>query len=454
MIRYNRRVMKHIASLLIAACGLCALPLVAHQSLLALPTPVQLRVELDRPVLPADSTETAIVKVALDGLRRPAARRAPVNLALVIDKSGSMGGEKIERARQAAHEAVRRLAADDIVSLIVYDNGVQVLVSAGRVGDGEALHTAIAGLRAGGGTALHDGVVAGADELRKHIEGGYTHRVVLLSDGQANVGPQTPEALGSLGARLVREGISVTTVGLGLDYNEDLMARLARRSDGNTYFVARADDLERVFAEELGDVLDVVARRVRIELEFPAGVRPIRIVGREGRIEAGFARIELNQLYGGQEKFALVEVEVAPGRKDGQREIVRARVDYEDALDGRSQFGEARAAARFTQDHVAVVAGANRQVQADYAVNRLAEAKSEALGLVDAGRRDQAAARLREVGDSLSTLGKIYGNSAVLDIAAPSAPAAARVEVFGLSNGERKRYRSETEQVYNQQRAD
>ncbi len=446
--------MKSFASLLIAACGLCALPLVATQPLLAAPAPVRVRVELDRPVLPAGSTETAVVKIALDGLRRPAAQRAPVNLALVIDKSGSMGGEKIERARDAAREAVRRLSADDVVSLIVYDSGVRVLVPAGRVGDGEALHAAIAGIRSGGGTALHDGVVAGADELRKHIEGGYTHRVVLLSDGQANVGPQTPEALGSLGALLVREGISVTTVGLGLDYNEDLMARLARRSDGNTYFVARADDLARVFGEELGDVLDVVARRVRVDLEFPAGVRPVRVVGREGRIEDGRARIELNQLYGGQEKFALVEVEIAPGRKDGHRDIVRARVDYLDATDGRTRTAEARAAVRFTDDEAAVLTGANRQVQADYAVNRLAEAKSEAVALVDAGRRDQAAARLREVGDSLSTLGKIYSNSAVLDIAAPAAPAAASVEAFGLSNGDRKRYRSETEQVYNQQRAE
>jgi Ca-activated chloride channel family protein len=83
----------------------------------------------------------------------------------------------------------------------------------------------------------------------------------------------------------VREGISVTTIGLGLDYDEDLLTRLGRRSDGNTCFVEHGRDLPRTFSEELGGVLGVIARRVVIEPDFPAGDRPLRIVGREGRVE-------------------------------------------------------------------------------------------------------------------------------------------------------------------------
>ena len=106
--------MKRILILLFAALGLCAAPLLFAKSAKSAEA-VRLRVELDRPVLPAEATETAIVKVSLDGVRPPHVRRVPVNLALVIDKSGSMGGEKIDRAREAAMEAVRRLSADDIV---------------------------------------------------------------------------------------------------------------------------------------------------------------------------------------------------------------------------------------------------------------------------------------------------------------------------------------------------
>jgi Ca-activated chloride channel family protein len=453
--------MKRITLLFVAALGLCSgLPLVARSLPPAPPASpneaVQLRLELDRPVLAADSREKVVLKIALDG-RRPALgrERAPVNLALVIDKSGSMGGEeKIARAREAALEAVSRLSAEDLVSLVVYDDEVRTLVPARRVGDGEALRRAIRGIAPGGSTALHGGVETGAEELRKHIEGAYTHRVLLLSDGQANVGPRTPEALGSLGARLLREGISVTTIGLGLDFNEDLMTRLARRSDGNTYFVAESRDLPRIFAEELGDVLSIVARRVVIELEFPEGVRPLRIVGRDGRIEDGRALVELNQLYGGQEKFALVEVELEPEGDGRERLVATARVSYEDAATARRASREASVGVSFTTDPDEVVAAANHRVQADYADNRLAETREEVVALVDAGRRTEAAGRMREVGSELAVMGGTFRNSLVLDLAAPAAPAAEKVEAEGLSNEERKDYRAKAQQTFSQQRAE
>ena len=197
---------------------------------------VSLRVDLDRSILAADTTEKAIVKICLDGVRlpRPEARQ-PVNLSIVLDRSGSMSGERIERAKEAAIEAVSRLAPDDILSLVVYDNNADTLIPARRVGAGREIEAIIRSIRVGGSTALYAGVNQGASELRKNIEDRrYVHRIILLSDGQANQGPSTPDELGRLGAALVKEGISVTTIGVGLGYNEDLMTRLALRSDGNT----------------------------------------------------------------------------------------------------------------------------------------------------------------------------------------------------------------------------
>jgi len=444
-------------ALLLVALGFCSGLLVSAKAKSPAPITdsVGLRIEIDRAVLPAESLETAIVKVSLRGCTPPkAARRAPVNLALVIDKSGSMSGDRIERAREAALEAVRRLGPDDLVSVVAFDNGVRTLLPARRVGDGSAITEAIEGIAANGGTNLYGGVAAGAEALRRHIEDGYTHRVILLSDGQANVGPQTPEALGSLGAQLVREGISVTTIGLGLDFNEDLMTRLARRSDGNTYFVENSRDLGRIFGEELGDVLSIVARRVVIEVTFPEGVRPVRLVGREGRIENRRAFIELNQLYGSQEKFALVEVEIDAARPRTSREIACAEVRYENASDARPVSQSARAMVSFSAARAEVVSSANHQVQADYAANRIAETRDEVVVLIDAGRRDEAVTRLREVGSSLDKLGRDYSNSAVLSVAAPAASAAAKVEAGGLSSADRKDYRAKAQQTYNQQRAE
>ena len=417
------------------------------------PAAIDVRVELDRPLLPAGSTETVVVKVALDGQRLPRAGRLPVNLALVIDKSGSMTGEKIARARQAALAAVDRLASDDVVALIVYDSEVMTLVPARPVGDGQALRSAIHRLGANGGTNLHGGVVAGAAELHRYLENNYLHRVILLSDGQANVGPSSPHELGLLGARLQSQGISVTTIGLGLDYNEDLMTRLARRSDGNTYFVADSAALPGIFQRELGDVLDVVARRLIVEVRFSDGVRPVRVVGRDGRVEGDRGIFELNQMYAGQEKFALFEVELTTGSHGGGCEIASASVRYDDRHGNTLTTTSARVRAEFTRHDRDVIAAANHRVQADYATNRFAETKDEVVELVDAGRRSEAAERLRLVADSLNKVASTYHNVAVAKVAAPAPAEAERVELEGLDSARRKTYRAEAQQTYHQQRS-
>jgi Ca-activated chloride channel family protein len=447
--------MKHcsplwVAAALIVATSLGRLPAFATT---ADGAAVHLRIEVDRGVLPADATERAIVKIALDGAKLPRRElRPPVNLALVIDRSGSMGGEKIVQAREAAIEAVRRLAPDDIVAVVAYDTEVETLIPAQRVGNGRRIEEAIREIEARGSTALYGGVERGAAEIRQHIEDGrFVHRMILLSDGQANVGPRTPEELGRLGAGLRREGLSVSTIGLGLGFNEDLMTRLAERSDGNTYFVEHSADLPRIFAAELGDVLSVVARRVVIEIEFPDGVRPIGFIGREGVIRGRRAELTLNQLYGGQEKFALLEVEVSPVKAGSEREIARAHVSYEDALSQQVATQSAVRTVQFSESRAIVVASANHRVQADYAANVLARAKDEAVALVDANQREAAGALLREKAAQLAELGQAYSNSAVQSVAAPVAVQAARLEREGLGAAERKAYRAESSQVKNQQ---
>lgn len=441
-----------------AVASLCAMSLVlsaktANPTSSAVAESVRLRIDVDRAVLPAETTEKAVVKIGLDCLRPPRrGTRPPVNIALVIDRSGSMAGDKIASAREAALEAIRRLDADDIASVVVYDSGVHTLVHAQRVGDGRRFEHAIRGIEPRGNTALHGGVVRGAEEVRKNLEDRrYVNRVILLSDGLANVGPSSPEELGRLGASLMKEGISVTTIGLGLGFNEDLMTCLAQRSDGNTYFVQESSDLAQIFAAELGDVLNVVARRVEIEIEFPEGVRPRCFVGREGTIHGRKATLTLNQLYGGQEKFALIEVEVSPAPSGGEIEIARARVNYEDALNQRSATLAAQRTVRFSTSRTAVVSSADHKVQADYAANLIAETKDKAITLVDSGRRDEAATLFRERTRELRKVADAYANLAVQELAAATAPEADRLARDGLSNVERKTYRAENAQVRSQQ---
>jgi Ca-activated chloride channel family protein len=246
---------------------------------------VELKVAVSHPVLLAGQKQTAYLKVGLTGVPLAVAeKRAPVNVALVLDRSGSMSGDKIRRAKEAAILAIHQLGPDDIVSVVAYNHGVTVLVPATKVSDRHVIYSAIDRLHADGTTALFAGVSKGAHEVRKFLSEDRVNRVILLSDGLANVGPSSPQALAALGASLIKEGISVTTIGLGLGYNEDLMFQLAHASEGNHVFVESSAHLARIFTREFGDLLSVVANEVEVEITCAEGIRPVRVLGRAADI--------------------------------------------------------------------------------------------------------------------------------------------------------------------------
>ena len=138
----------------------------------------------------AGKKETNYIRISLTGFELPESDvRPPVNVAIVIDNSGSMNGSKIVQARQAAIAAVERLSDHDIVSVVLYNSSVQVLVPATRATDREQIIRKIESVRAGGDTALFAGVSKGAAEVRKFLDEKSVNRVILLSDGRANVGP-------------------------------------------------------------------------------------------------------------------------------------------------------------------------------------------------------------------------------------------------------------------------
>ena len=178
-------------------------------------------------------------------------------------------------ARDGARSALAKLRDSDYVSVVAYDyRGRGRGPGAPRVGPRARSRPASPGWTPRGGTALFAGVVKCAGEVRKFASKNRVNRIILLSDGQANEGPSSPAQLGALGASLAAEGISVATVGLGVDYNEDLMVELAVRSDGSHAFVQHAADLARFLDQELGAVAAVVARDVEVKVLRRRGRTP------------------------------------------------------------------------------------------------------------------------------------------------------------------------------------
>ncbi|PLY01559.1 MAG: hypothetical protein C0622_06970 [Desulfuromonas sp.] len=414
---------------------------------------VNCNLTLDRDILPAGRNETTVIKVTLDVPEIPREEeRPPVNLTLVIDRSGSMSGQKLAKAREAAITALRMLGPRDIFSLVAYDDRVETLIPPQYAANQKWMEARIRAIDSGGNTALFGAVSQGAAEVRKNLERGYIHRLILLSDGLANVGPSSPADLARLGSALLKEGISVSTIGVGNDFNEDLMTQLAERSDGNHYFVESSRDLPRIFASELGDVLSVAARRVIIEIDCPDGVRPLRIIGRDGRIRDNRVELHLNQLYGGQEKYALIEVAVDPGRADESRQLAAARCAYENALTSSAEESRSEIHIAFSSSDEDVIRSANKGVQQALIENEIAESRDKALDLYNEGRKDEAVAELQQSKEKIQTRSSALGFSDLADEAQELEQDAEAFAAPVLPSPVKKAIRSESYKVRSQQK--
>ena len=355
--------------------------------------PDQLRIEtaLGQPTMLADKKQVAYLQVGLTGFKLQHNQdRSPVNIAIVIDKSGSMNGEKIAKAKEAAIMAIGRLNSNDIISVITYDTNVKVLVPATKVSDKEMIFTHIRAINAHGSTALYGGVSKAAQEMKKFLAHGRVNRVILLSDGLANVGPQTPAELAQLGDSLIKDGISVTTIGLGLGYNEDLMTQLAYKSDGSHYFAENANDLATAFDSEFGKALSVVAQEIQIKIKCPSDIRPVRLLGREGNINGQDVELFINQLYSEHEKFIILEVEVPPTAKNTNRKIAAIDISYGNLKTGKTDKLERKAEAAFSDSTELIEQQTNHKVMANVVELIATERNELALEFRDKGNIKEA----------------------------------------------------------------
>ncbi len=383
--------------LLIAGLGLAGLPVGAATTS---PSPVDVKAELDRTVLKSGESQKIYLRIAISAQRRPEARRAPMNLALVIDRSGSMSAHaRMENARRAAQMAVDRLGRNDILAVVSYDDRVEIEVPATKVTDPHRIKDRIAGLTPRGSTAIHAGLLAGANELRKFKSRDRVNRIILLSDGLANVGPSRPADFVSLGRELASEGITVSTIGLGSGYNEDLMAGLARSADGSHVFVAESADLAGFLAREFDDALGIVGQQVEIIITLKEGVRPLRSLGRDAEIRDNRMIYKVGALFGGAEQVLVAELDAGVHAAQAAGQIASIEVAYQDAASGQRVSTIATASAGFDSDREASERSINPEVMKDIATLLSREARQEAINLRDAGRLDEAKRKFEQNAD-------------------------------------------------------
>ena len=347
---------------------------------------VDLKADLGQDVIDRDGKGSIYLRLSLHALAQEQdTDRTPVNVAIVLDRSGSMRGPRINAAKRAARMALGLLGSKDVVSVVAYNHEVNTIHPASLLLDSSHLENRINTLSANGRTALYAGVEEGARQVREFFSSTRVNRIILLSDGLANVGPKSPGELARLGQVLGEEGISVTTIGLGLHYNEDLMTRLALASDGNHAFAERPGDLDRIFDAEFSDVLSVAVQDITIQINVRRHFRPVRVLGRSARIYDNTVHLRLNQLYANQEKYLIVELQSEGHTNVGLTDVADLDVSYLDLKSNARQRLNASARVEISIDGKRVEGSVNKSVMTQVTTQIATERNEKAVALRDQG---------------------------------------------------------------------
>ena len=241
----------------------------------------------------------------------PERRRSPVNLAFVVDRSGSMAGRgKLDLAKQAVEEALARLERDDRFGVVVYDDRVDVVAPSDRASAAvkRRASDALLGVDPRGSTDLASGWLTGCEQVAEHLAEAGVNRCLLLTDGLANVGITDGGQLAHHAAELRARGVGTTTFGVGEDFDESLLQALADAGGGHFYFIGSLPEIRDHITSEVGETLEVVARDVVIDVTAPESIEiealsPFRLERRGSRTS-----IRIGDLVSGQVLRVLLRV--------------------------------------------------------------------------------------------------------------------------------------------------
>ena len=288
-----------------------------------------LSITTDRQLIRAASRSNRYLLLSFTAPRAPRPENhRPVNVAFVLDRSGSMSGEsKFRLARQAVEQSLRMLRPDDRFSLVVYDDRVDVLarsVNATTAAIRQALDS-LSAIDPRGSTDLCAGWMRGCEQVAEFVGEEKTSRVLLLTDGLANHGVTDRDTLARHASELRQRGVATSTFGVGTDFDERLLRDMAHEGGGNFYFLETAQQIPDLITSELGEALEVVFPQTAIEIDMPRRAEGEVLNRFRSSLVDNVLRIDIGDVVSDQEVEVLVRVNFPEG-ETGARVPTQARV--------------------------------------------------------------------------------------------------------------------------------
>lgn len=363
---------------------------------------------LDHSFVAAEKQHELNLMVKLSAPKSAATSRRPLNLCLVIDRSGSMAGEKLERTKDAMRLLITHLSGDDLLSIVTFESRVETLLEPTPVKDKDALKAAVSSIQSGGSTNLSGGWMAGVELLAGKADGKRLNRILMLTDGQANAGIVEPEQLTSLGASAHKKNdIVTTTLGFGSDFNEDLLVAIAKAAGGKFYFIESAESAPAVFREELEGLLSLVAQNIELKVTMLDPVKMMKQwTGYPAKQKGDAVTFALGDAYAEEEKNVLLAL-LVPGLKElGERAVAEVVLKYAEvtAKAVTSRKLSFPVMVNITDEETAKSAPLEMEVVQELSLQMAAEARRKAIEQADKGDVAGAQNMLRETRACLGTM--------------------------------------------------
>jgi Ca-activated chloride channel family protein len=365
---------------------------------LIMPSPnLTLTADCDRQLVAVEVSSQRTVEWVVAAPEQPRrAERAPLNLALVIDRSGSMQGDKLRFVKQAASHVLDLLDERDRIAVVAYDDQINVIARSEPVTEQARrdLKERINALQPGGWTDLGGGWLEGCREVAAHLTAEGLHRALLLTDGLANRGITDIEELTHHARELRRRGVLTSTFGVGLDFNEHLLEGLATQGGGHFYYIERPDQIPEVFRRELGELLTVIAREVFLSVSIPRGVS-LELLGDLPHERSGDRlRIFLGDVCAG-ERRTLYTRALTPPDAPGTSVVLRGELGFA-GLDGQTVVVTAELAFSYAREVEVLRLPAHGELLGRASAVEMAAAATRALKLERVGQRTQAQAVVQQ----------------------------------------------------------